>query len=131
MNRSEGRDETPPTGSIRRATLGLAMVAVLGGAAVVLAQGAQDEPDAEDEDFGAGDFSAKTAQEEESPQRIDLGNSGGGGAITPEQAAEAASPRTDGGDAAGEDGAAEGDNSVFVPTEEIRVDTDIAFPVDI
>ncbi len=116
-----------------------ALVALLGlgmlGAAVVMAQGADEDgaEAVEDEDFGAGDFSAPTPAEEEAPQRIDLGNSGSGTIITPEQAAEAASPRTTSdGDEAGDGEAGEGgDDSVFVPTEEIRVDTAIAFPVDI
>ncbi|MEO0423813.1 MAG: hypothetical protein AAF184_15855 [Pseudomonadota bacterium] len=130
MSESKIRAETLPN-AVRLSLMGLALFALLGAGAVVLAQGGEDEPAAEEEDFGAGDFSAPTAQgEEEAPQRIDLGNSGGGGAITAEEAAEAASPRTDGGDASDEDGAGV-DDTIFVPTEEIRVDTDIAFPVDI
>ena len=129
MNRFKTRAEPLPA-TLRLSLLSLALLALLGAGAVVLAQSAQEEPAAEEEDFGAGDFSAPTAQDEETPQRIDLGNSAGGGAITAEEAAEAASPRTDGGDASDENGAGV-DDTVFVPTEEIRVDTDIAFPVDI
>lgn len=110
----------------------LVVFSILG--AGVFAQSA--DPDsaqgAEEEDFGAGDFGAPSA-EDEAPQRIDLGNSASTTVITPAQAAEAASPRTvtDDDEAVDGDAAGGGGDEVFVPSEEIRVDTAIAFPVDI
>lgn len=94
---------------------------------------AGDEQEEAAEGFGASDFES-AGVESESEQRVDLGASGGT-VITPTQAAEAASraaaeaAAAEGGDGDSEEG--DDGDGLFVPTEEIRVETAIAFPVDI